>query len=391
MNTRSLRAILALLCLSASRVTGADLRLTVQSLGATTELSWASETGFDYRVEATGNLANPSWESVASNLAGTGSPLRATDPATSTGIRFYRVIRTERSGPQISPQAVEPASGDVYPAGTILGSALLGRQFTVPAQWKAGLRTGASSLLLVSDTEPGLILSFTSLAGNADHVAAQLGQGFYVGQFGGFTTVGTPSVNGSRLHVEWRGVGFSDEGENLEGLALRAEARLHPSGGVVAFVGLFTEPNRATMERVLGELLATTVTVPRNTRTDLVGALAGKSFTWVKAAQAGNGGGSGSLQRWTEKNAFLCAGTYEITTQSESSFSGNVSGGGFYTGYSNSSSTEAGDWTIVETATGPVMVMISGTGGAAAFLQVSGNSVIFGDQQFDYRAPHACP
>lgn len=68
-----------------------------------------------------------------------------------------------------------------------------------------------------------------------------------------------------------------------------------------------------------------------------------------------------------------------------------MSGGGFYTGYSNSSSTDAGDWTVIETANGPVLVMISASGASAAFLQVSGNSVVFGDQQFDYRAPHACP
>lgn len=391
-----MKAICQLVCLSllasgATRAGAAEIRLGVQTLGPVTELGWASEAGFDYRLEATGSLANPTWEAVATNLAGTGSPLRATDPAASAGARFYRVIRTERSSPQISAQAVEAETGKVYPAGTVIGSGFLGRQFTIPAQWKAGLREGSSSLLIVSDTEPGLVIQFTSLAGSAAEFARNLGQSFYAGQFGGFVVQGEPQFSGAKVTLEWRGLGFTDEGESLEGISLRCQAVVHPSGGAVAFVGVFTEPNRSVTERVLGELVASVLTVPRATQADLVNLLAGKSFTWVKAANTGNGGNSGSLQRWSEKNAFFCAGTFEVTTRSESSFSGNVSGGGFYAGSSSSSSTDAGDWTVIGTAGGPVLVMISAGGASAALLQISGNSVIFGDQQFDYRAPHLCP
>jgi hypothetical protein len=355
------------------------------------EVEWTSTANFDYRLESTLSLISPAWEPVVTNLAGTGAMLKAADPRPLASQRFYRVVGIERTGPQISPAAVEPVVGQVYPEGTLMGSSFLGRQFTIPPKWKAGLREGASSLLIVSDTEPGLVIQFTSLAGTGAQISAQLGQSFYVGQFGGFELVGSPQLTGSNLNMEWRGVGFTDDFESLEGIGLKCQAVIHPSGGVVAFVGLFTEPNRAVMQRVLNDLGTSVITVPRNTRTDLVNAIAGKSFTWVKAANTGNGGTSGSLQRWTEKNAFFCAATYEITTQSESSFSGNLSGGGFYTGYSNSSSTEAGDWTIIDTPSGPAMVMISSTGSAAAFIQITGNSVIFGDQQFDFRAPHSCP
>lgn len=393
MNRKSQIARLSMpmaLVFSAMSVAAADLNVSIVPK-TPWEFEWKSEANVTYRLESTTNLAAPAWELVVTNLVGTGASLKTSDPRPGIGQRFYRVIGVEPSGPTISPQAVEPVLGQVYPEGTVLGSYFMGRQFTLPPKWKAGLREGASSLLIVSDTEPGLVIQFTSLAGAGAAIAAQLGQSFYVGQFGGFEMVGSPQISGANLTLEWRGVGFTDDFESLEGLAMKCQGVIHPSGGVVAFVGLFTEPNRAVTQRVLNELTASVITIPRNTRTDLVNAIAGKSFTWVKAANTGNGGTSGSLQRWTEKNAFFCPATFEITTQSESSFSGNLSGGGFYSGYSNSSSTEAGDWTVIDTPSGPAMVMISSTGSTAAFIQVSGNSVIFGDQQFDFRAFHACP
>jgi hypothetical protein len=355
------------------------------------EISWPSENGAFYQLESATSLGTPVWKRVVTNLAGTGGLLTAVDPEASTDLRYYRAVRLPPIGPQISTQAVEPATGEVYPPGSILGSAFLGRQFTLPNAWKAGFRDGTSTLLIVSDTEPGLILHFTSLSGTPLQVSEQLGQSFSIGNFGGFERAGPAQLNGNQLAIDWRGVGFSDDGQSLDSLGLRCLATTHPSGGVVAFVGLFTEPNRALMQQRLTELNRSVVTVPRNTRTDLVQLLSGKSFIWVKASNSGNGGNSGSLQRWTEKNAFLCPGTYEITTQSESSFSGNLSGGAFYNGYSNSNSTEAGDWTIIETASGPIMVMISSNGSAAAPIQIQGNSVVFGDQQFDFRGSHQCP
>lgn len=363
--------------------------LTLDRL-APTELSWISEVGHEYRIEVADRLDIPNWQDLVTGQMGTGARMRVTDAAPAIGNRFYRLTRSEPAGPRISPEAVEAETGQIYPAGRIIGSGFLGRQFTVPARWKAGMREGSSSLLIVSDTEPGLIIQFTSLAGNAAEFATTLGQSFYVGSFGGFVVQGEPQLVGARVTIEWRGLGFTDEGESLDGISMRCQAVVHPSGGAVAFVGLFTEPNRPVTERVLSELMTSVVTVPRATRADLVLRLSGRAFVWTKASNSGAGGSSGSLQRWTEKNAFFCPGTFEVTSRSESSFSGNVSGGGFYTGGSTSSSTETGDWTVIDAAGGPVLVMISSSGASAAFLQVSGNSVIFGDQQFDERGPHLC-
>lgn len=364
--------------------------LSWRRVGMDLELRWPTEAGFLYGIETKTDLAGATWEPYATNLVGTGDVLQVQDVLKPGGRRFYRAVRQERPGPQISPQAVEVSSGEVYPAGTQLGSTFLGRQFTVPPRWKAGMREGEGTLLVVSDEEPGMVVALTTLAGTASAAARQLGQDFYVGEFGGFAAQGSPLTTERGFALEWWGLGFTDAWESLEGVRLRGEAVAHPSGGSVIFIGLFTETNRAVMQRVLTELIQSTIVVPRQTRTDLVNLIAGKSFLWVKSTSTGSGGNSGSLQRWTERNAFFCPGTYEITTRSESSFSGNLSGGGFYTGSSSSQSTEAGDWTIIETPAGPALVMLSNAGGQAALIRIEGNSVIFGEQQFDFRAPHAC-
>lgn len=371
-----------------SPATAADFKLSISS--APREISWPSETGFIYRIEASPSLNPPAWERIGADQTGTGATLKLALPAPDGARRYYRGVRTPQSGGQISPQAVDPTPGQLYAANTILGSPFLGLQFSIPAAWKGGLRQGTSTLLFASDTEPGLVVGFFALSGDAAKISAAIGDNIPAGQFGSFQVQRPPQVTDNQIVVEWAGVGFDDQFNSLQGISVRCQGVLHPSGGMVAFVGFFAETSRAVMQRVLNDFTQSTVVVPRRTRTDLVNVIAGKSFVWVKAANVGSGGTSGSLQRWTQKNAFFCPGTYEITTQSESSFSGNLSGGGFYTGYSNSNSTEAGDWTIIDTDFGPAMIMMSDSGVNAALLTITGNSVIFGDQQFDYQRPHAC-
>lgn len=354
------------------------------------QLTWPSEEGFVYSIEATPTLDPADWRTLTNNLAGTGAPLEATTSPDSAQ-RFFRALKSPKPGPQISPQAVDPVPGQVLGPGTIIGSPFLGLQFTIPTQWKGGVRQGSSTMLYASDTDPGLVIGFIALAGDAAKLTRALADSIPIGQFGGFQSSATPQVNGNKLAAEWTGVGFDDQFNSLQGTFARAQATLHPSGGAVVFVGFFTEANRTVMARVLNSFTDSTLTVPRKTRQDLIDVISGKSFLWVKSSAAGSGGSSGSLQRWTEKRAFFCPGTYEVTTQSESSYSGNLSGGGFYTGYSSSNSSEAGDWTIIDTDAGPALIMISGNGVDAALVRLGGNSMFFGDQQFDYQRPHACP
>ena len=354
------------------------------------EVSFKTQTDYEYRLEAATSLNLLDWKTVAEHLTGTGALMKVNDAAETGPQRFYRVVQLPLPRGTISPKAVLPIPATVYPEKTIIGSPVLGLQYAIPEKWKGILRENTSTMLFGSDTEAGLVLSFLSLAGDAIVIAKTLGQDFYVGRFGGFQVSKAAQVSGNKIFIEWAGVGFDDQGNSLNGVFLQGQAVVHPSGGIIGYAGFFTQPNRAVMERVLNDFVTSTVTVARKTRADLVSAIAGKSFVWVKSSSVGSGGTSGSLSSWKQNNAFFCPGTYEITTYSESSYGGNLSGGAFYTGGSSSNSTEAGDWTIIDTDSGPILVMISSEGAQAEVIRIQGNSIFFGDQQFDYKRAHRC-
>jgi len=353
-------------------------------------ISWPSATGMTYRVEYQNSLA-AAWETLGTNLPGTGLTLSATDGNLGAR-RFYRVARTEippvgNPGPVISTNAIPPEAGVVYPENTILGTPYLGLQFTIPPKWKGGLRDQSATMIFASDLDPGLILGLIPLSGSPQLFQQSFNQDFYTSDFGGFQVSQPPALANNRLTAEWTGIGSE------QGVSARLIATMHPSGGGVGFMGFFTEPNRAIMEQTLEKMAASTLVASRDIDTQWVQAIAGRAFQWVKSTSVGNGGTSGSLSRWSQKNAFFCAGTYEITTQSESSYSGTLSGGAVYGGGSSSTSTEAGDWTVIRTPAGPLMLMASSSGFQGAILQLGngGNSFLFGDQEYSFLKPHLCP
>lgn len=348
-------------------------------------LQWPSQPHRTYHVEVTPSLGPATWQTLAAHVQGTGGLIAYTNFIPSNTAQFYRVVVLPEEE-VISPDVIFPQPGLVYDANTLLGAAALGLQYRIPPAWKAGIREGSSTMILASDTEPGLVLGVLTLAGDGAFITGQLPAQFPVDDFGGFEASQTVAVTDSRIVGEWTGVG------SQQGAIMRLQGVLHPSGGMLGFFGLFTPPNRLVMQQTLESLVSSTLTVRRQTDQTWVDGLRGKAFKWVAYKSTGSGGTSGSLSRWSDNNAFFCDATYEITRYSESSFSGSLSGGGFYTGGGSSSSTEAGDWTVVRTANGPVLILLSGDGIQAAFVTQgpSGNSFYFGDQEFSVTGAHTC-
>ena len=173
---------------------------------------------------------------------------------------------------------------------------------------------------------------------------------------------------------------------------MRLEGVVHPSGGMMAFAGFFLPANRSIMEQTLASFVNSTLTVPRKTDQQWVDGLRGRAFKWSGYKSTGNGGSSGSLSSWSDNNAFFCNGIYEITRYSETTYSGSLSGGAFYGGGSSSNSTEAGDWTVIQTASGPALILLSAQGLQAALVTVgpSGNTFYFGDQEFSFTGAANC-
>lgn len=344
------------------------------------QLAWNSRPGYHYNVETSSEASLAAWQTASPDLPGTGADVTFSAGRPTGARRYFRIAErpTTNTG-GISPNAVPPDDGIVYPGSTILGASILGWQFTIPTAWKGGLRQGTVSFLFGSDTEPGLVLGFFTLSGDVQRAAQQLAGDFETGNFSGYFQSEPVRFEGERITGEW--VGYGEE----QGAVLRVEAMGHPTGGIVAFGGLFIEQNRAAMMSTLKQFMDSLVLAPRPTDENFVNLLTGRAFTWSSASSAGNGGASGSLSRWSQNNAYFCQGTYEVSRFSESSFSGNLSGGAFYTGGSSSQSTETGDWTVLTTPQGPALIMMSSQGVQAALVQVgqNGNSILFGDQVFD--------
>lgn len=348
-------------------------------------LQWQSRPDASYRVEFSSSLPATNWQTLAPDFPGTGGIQSVTNESASKSKEFYRLLQLTNQA-AISPNAMAPIPGLLYPGNTLLGVAALGLQYRIPAAWKGGVRADSSTLLFGSDTEPGLVLGVLTLAGDGNFIMRVLPASFWTDSFGGFSISQAPSAKGSLITGEWTGFG------SQQGALMRLTGVVHPSGGLIGFIGFFTPPNRSVMQATLDSFVNSTVTVPRLTDQNWVDALRGRAFRWSSYKSTGNGGNSGSLSRWSENNAFFCTGTYEITTRSESTYGGTLSGGAFYGGGSSSNSTEVGDWTVVRTPSGSVLVLLSSTGVQAASITLgtSGNSFYFGDQEFSLTGAHAC-
>jgi hypothetical protein len=184
---------------------------------------------------------------------------------------------------------------------------------------------------------------------------------------------------------------------DMLGATMRLVARMHPSGGLLGFAGMFTEANRAVMESTLNEFLASTLLVPRPTQTDVVNYFGGRAFQWVKSSNIGGGFSSSSLSSWSQSYSYFCPdGTYEVDPHSSSSFSGTLSSAssgdylGYYRGGSSGSTRQTGQWTVIASIYGPIMVMESSSGFQLDLLTLNGNSLVFGDQEFQFYQFHNC-
>lgn len=349
-------------------------------------LQWQSRADASYRVEFSPSLGAPAWRPLSDDLPGSGAVQGLTNNEAPAAAGFYRLLQLTNQA-AISPNALVPQPGVLYPGGSLLGVSALGVQYRIPPAWKGGVRQGSSTLLFGSDTEPGLVINVLTLAGDASFILRILPSSFSVDSSGGYSLAEAFAVRTNLITGEWTGFG------SQQGVQMRLEGVLHPSGGMVGFIGLFTLANRASMEATLGSFVNSTLTVRRLTDQGWVDSLTSRAFQWSSYRSSGNGGNSGSLSSWSQNNAFFCVGTYEITTQSESSYGGTLSGGSFYSGGSSGNSTEAGDWTVLRTPSGPVLVLLSGSGVRAASISLgpSGNSFYFGDQEYSLSGPHSCP
>jgi hypothetical protein len=343
----------------------AELRVTSvrRAPGDRLELRFASETGKDYRIEASTDLRV--WTEVGQATGQAAETTATAGLARSESGRFFRIRQGGVGG--ATGDLVSPVPGQVYPGGTRMGGALFGIEFTVPEAWKGGLRVNTPTLLFGSDTLPGLVLGTLGFAWTRENILADeaMTTGFEmdVGQGGTvrFQPAGAmQDLGNNRLRHEFSG--FDQAGQ---GYWLGIEFVVHPDGGFMMFVGATTVAQSAQLRPELIKFADTVKTTRRPTNRAMIEALSGRSYQWAGESSDwynGNLNGSASLSSWSEKYAFFCSsGTMEINTKSTGYASTTQSGGWSSTYMSlsyDSSTTEYGQFTIVtDPQHGDVMIL----------------------------------
>jgi hypothetical protein len=359
------------------RLPSGELEATFQ---AATGRTWQFETSEDLQA----------W-TLLPGVTADGPGSRALGAVTGTAHRFFR-LRESTAVPQLTL----PTPGQIYEAGTRLGGDLFGFEFRIPTAWRGGLRVNSPWMMFASDTEPGLIVGLLGFSGTREQLVQDpsLRDGFeteldantklFFRAVRPAAAVGNNRVSGS----------YAATGTDGTAYALNLEFLVHPDGGYLGFLALTTQ---AQIDRLQGQLalfVDSARTPARNTRTDYLQALSGRSFKWESSGNewySGNWQGSASSTSWSESYAFFCAdGSFEINKESTSYVSSRNSGGwsSQYMSLSYGSSTkEYGQFTVVQDPQHGTLMLIATLAGfqiAPVQLQPNG-SLLLGKNQL---SPH---
>ncbi len=336
--------------------------------GGDLELTFTAPAGRAWTFESSDDLAN--WSLVA-GVKADGPGVRAMGLGGGAARKFFRI----REAAVAPGKLTLPVPGQVYPEGTTLGGDLFGLEFTVPPRWKGGLRVNSSWLLFGSDTEPGLILAILGFGGDRASLLADpsLNTGFDT-DIGGGNKLHFRAVRPVAVVADNRlSAGFQAVGADGQTYGLNAEIVLHPSGGMIGFLGLTLASGMDALQARVDGLVKSVKTTVRPTIPEYVTALQGRSFKWESGGNEwyrGDWQSSLSSTSWGESYAFFCAdGSFELNRESTSYISSRNSSGwsSTYMDLSYSSTTrEYGQYTIVRNPQYGDLMLISTLSGYTA-------------------------
>jgi hypothetical protein len=251
--------------------------------------------------------------------------------------------------------ATLPVPGKSYPAGTKFGGSLFGVEYTIPPNWKGGLKQNTRMMLFASDTEPGLIMGLLGFAWTENDILNYSGfqRGFELDLGGGnklYFQVSTPiaRVAPGRISAEYTASDYAYV------YSLRMEIKTHPSGGYVAFLGFTTQQMASQLKTQLQAFIDKVVMTPRPTNKEYMARLAGRSFQWSGSRDwysdvSGVYSKSASSSSWKNNKAYFCGNGYFEVNRSSQTYMSSTSSGGEVLMFNYSSDTrEFGEWTIVK-------------------------------------------
>ncbi len=365
---------------------GANVTLTVAATGANLRYQWKRDgTVLNGKTAA-------SLELTAVTAADAGAYVVEVSNA-SGSVTSQAAIITISAG---SPVATLPEPNRLYPEGTRFGGSLFGVEFTIPPKWKGGLKAKTPLMLFGSDTEPGLIMETIGFAWTQDEILRDPGLA------GGFESdMGTPvgkvqfrptnpasplTLTGTnRISGEFSGWG-RDQAGNAILIYYNLELVTHPSGGFVVFIGITTQEYHAENLIQLKAFAAAVIVTPRPTNHDYMTFLNGRSYKGAGSghdwytSQPGIYSSSASTSSWSENYSSFCAqGTFKVDTTSEFYASTTSPSSGYMSLSDSSTTTEYGQWTIVQTPEyGNVMLLVTLNNGYLIVpVKIEGDGTLF--------------
>lgn len=280
--------------------------------------------------------------------------------ANTTPAAAGQTARGQTAGP---PPGMAPAQvGRRYEAGAVVGSTDAGVAFSVPAGYYAGYHPQENAFMVMSDTQPGLVIVEALSHLDLRSAVAQLGQAF---ESEGATVLpqGQPTVTGNVARASFTVLSANGS------LPLYVMGVAGPADNVLIVAGL-GGPQEQQVVQALVENLAGGATVFQPTRAsaDAAAAQLSGAHLWRRSSNSSADSNSGYLDS-SSVDLHLCQnGAYAYASSSR--FSVNVYGadGGGVMGGSDSSQEEYGRWSTESGLLGPVVVLRSDQGGPDTFV-----------------------
>lgn len=153
-----------------------------------------------------------------------------------------------------APVEVQP--GVRYDAGTTVQSTELGLSFAIPARWWGQLPPGAEAMVLVSDTEPGMVLVVGDAGLGVPQAAAALKEPLVIDAGTVLRPDGAPEVSGKKLAQRYSGQA------GAQALVGRARGLVTDTAGV-AFVAIGPPEAAAALDALASGLVGSVGVVAR--------------------------------------------------------------------------------------------------------------------------------
>ncbi|MFA5594369.1 MAG: hypothetical protein WDA15_03700 [Trueperaceae bacterium] len=261
------------------------------------------------------------------------------------------------------PPGMLPAQvGRRYEAGSVVGSADAGVAFMVPPGFYAGYHPQENVFMVISDTQPGLVIVEALSDLDLQSALQQLSQSFASGDATVYPQ-GQPTVTGNVARASY--TVLSGNGA----LPLYVMGVAGGANNVLIVAGLGA-PTEDAVVRDLVERVAASTTTFEPTRASANSAAAQLAGAELRdSASSSNADPNSGFVDQRSVELHLCPnGSYAYAASSQFSVSVYGDAGGGMTGRSDSSEEDYGQWSMVSGLLGPVVVLRSSQGGGDTYL-----------------------